>query len=66
MTKLPRYYGLGSLRMDPERKRQIASQGGKAAHQLGTAHEWTSEEARRAGKIGGAKSRRGPAKQKDS
>jgi general stress protein YciG len=37
--------------MDPERQRQIASEGGKAAHQKGTAHEFTSEEARRAGSM---------------
>ena len=37
--------------MDPERQREIASQGGKAAHQKGTAHEFTSEEARRAGSM---------------
>jgi uncharacterized protein len=38
----------GFASMDPERQRQIASEGGKAAHQKGTAHEFTSEEARRA------------------
>ena len=37
--------------MDPQRQREIASQGGKAAHQKGTAHEFTSEEARRAGSM---------------
>ena len=37
--------------MDPERQRQIASEGGKAAHQKGTAHEFTSEEARAAGSM---------------
>ena len=41
----------GFASMDPERQRQIASQGGKAAHQKGTAHEFTSEEARRAGSM---------------
>ena len=41
----------GFASMDPERQRQIASQGGKAAHQKGTAHEFTSEEARRAGSL---------------
>jgi len=39
--------------MDPERQRQIASEGGKAAHEKGTAHEFTSEEAREAGRKGG-------------
>jgi hypothetical protein len=37
--------------MDPQRQREIASQGGKAAHAKGTAHEFTSEEARRAGSM---------------
>lgn len=37
--------------MDPARQREIASQGGKAAHAKGTAHEFTSEEARRAGSM---------------
>jgi general stress protein YciG len=39
--------------MDPKRQREIASKGGKAAHAKGTGHEWTSEEARKAGKLGG-------------
>ena len=37
----------------PRKQREIASKGGKAAHQKGTAHEWTSEEARDAGRKGG-------------
>jgi hypothetical protein len=37
--------------MDPQRQREIASEGGRAAHQKGTAHEFTSEEARRAGSM---------------
>ncbi|NHZ38261.1 KGG domain-containing protein [Massilia rubra] len=41
----------GFASMDPERQREIASEGGKAAHQKGTAHEFTSEEARRAGSM---------------
>ena len=45
--------GRGFAGMDPERQRQISSQGGKAAHQKGTAHEFDSEEARRAGQKGG-------------
>src|SRR4051812_28755913 len=36
--------------MDRAKQREIASKGGKAAHQKGTAHEWTSEEARDAGR----------------
>jgi general stress protein YciG len=44
--------------MDPEKQREIASKGGRAAHVQGTAHEWTSDEARAAGRKGGAASRR--------
>jgi hypothetical protein len=43
--------------MDPDKQREIASKGGKAAHEKGTAHEFTSEEARVAGRKGGAASR---------
>jgi general stress protein YciG len=39
--------------MDPDKQRQIARKGGRAAHEKGTAHEWTSDEARRAGRKGG-------------
>jgi uncharacterized protein len=39
--------------MDPDKQRKIASKGGRAAHRKGTAHEWTSDEARVAGRIGG-------------
>jgi general stress protein YciG len=44
--------------MDRTKQREIASKGGKAAHQKGTAHEWTSEEARDAGRKGGIASHR--------
>jgi general stress protein YciG len=44
--------------MDRAKQREIASKGGKAAHQKGTAHEWTSEEAREAGRKGGMASHR--------
>ena len=43
----------GFASMDPERQREIASEGGKAAHEKGTAHEFDSEEARAAGRKGG-------------
>jgi len=43
----------GFASMDPERQRQIAREGGKAAHIKGTAHEFNSEEARNAGRKGG-------------
>jgi len=44
--------------MDRTKQRQIASKGGKAAHEKGTGHEWTSEEAREAGRKGGMASHR--------
>lgn len=40
----------GFAKMSTDRIRAIASLGGKAAHAKGTAHKWTSEEARAAGK----------------
>ena len=43
----------GFASMAPERQREIASLGGRAAHRDGTAHEFTSEEAREAGRKGG-------------
>ena len=48
----------GFASMSPEKKREIASKGGKAAHALGTAHKWTHEEAQAAGRKGGTISRR--------
>jgi hypothetical protein len=39
----------GFASMDPQQQREIAAEGGRAAHEKGTAHEFTSEEARRAG-----------------
>jgi uncharacterized protein len=49
----------GFASMSPERQREIASKGGRAAHAKGTAHEWTPEEARTAGRKGGQVSRGG-------
>ena len=43
----------GFAAMDPERQREIASEGGRTAHMRGTAHEFDSEEARKAGQKGG-------------
>ena len=43
----------GFASMDEEQQREIASKGGKAAHEKGTAHEFDSEEAREAGRKGG-------------
>lgn len=51
--------------MDRNKQRDIASKGGKAAHQKGTAHEWTSEEAREAGRKGGMASHRRKQQQTD-
>jgi general stress protein YciG len=44
----------GFAGMDPEVQREIASKGGRAAHAKGLAHEFTPEEAREAGRKGGA------------
>ena len=52
--------GRGFASMSPEKKREIASKGGTAAHAMGTAHTWTSQEAQAAGRKGGAISRRRP------
>jgi general stress protein YciG len=43
----------GFAAMSAERQREIASQGGRAAHEQGVAHEWSKDEARAAGKKGG-------------
>jgi len=43
----------GFASMDPEKQRKIASAGGRAAHEQGTAHEFTRDEARAAGLKGG-------------
>jgi uncharacterized protein len=45
--------GRGFASMDAEKQRRIASLGGRAAHQQGTAHEFSSDEARQAGRKGG-------------
>jgi general stress protein YciG len=56
----------GFASMDRSKQREIASKGGKAAHQKGTAHEWTSEEAREAGRKGGMASHRRKQEQGDA
>lgn len=48
----------GFASMDRTKQREIARKGGRAAHLRGTAHEWSSEEAREAGRKGGTASRR--------
>ena len=55
----------GFASMERNKQREIASKGGKAAHQKGTAHEWTSEEAREAGRKGGMASHRRKQEQQD-
>lgn len=49
----------GFASMDPERQREIARRGGQRAHELGTGHEWTSDEAKVQGSKGGKISRGG-------
>lgn len=53
VTKRPR----GFAAMDPATQRRIASEGGRASHQSGRGHRFTSEEARAAGRKGGQASR---------
>jgi uncharacterized protein len=43
----------GFAAMTPEQRSAISQKGGRAAHQAGTAHEFTSQEAREAGRLGG-------------
>lgn len=43
----------GFAAMDEQKQREIASKGGRAAHVKGTAHQWSSDEARAAGRKGG-------------
>jgi len=49
----------GFASMPRAKQQEIASKGGVAAHKKGTAHEWTSEEARKAGRKGGIASHGG-------
>src|SRR2546422_11379848 len=49
----------GFASMSAEKQREIASKGGRAAHEKGTAHEWSADEARTAGRKGGQVSRGG-------
>ena len=50
-TKRPR----GLAAMSPERRREIASKGGRTSQARGTAHQWTAEEASADGKKGSAR-----------
>ncbi len=54
--KATRKSGRGFAGMDPDQQREIARLGGRAAHRKGVAHEFTSQEARAAGRIGGQNS----------
>ena len=56
----------GFASMSPEKQREIASKGGRAAHEKGTAHEWSADEARSAGRKGGQVSRGGRGRLVDS
>lgn len=55
----------GLASMPVEKRREIASMGGRASWRAGTAHRWTPEEASRAGRKGGAISKRRPARPKE-
>jgi len=59
MPKSKRGFALMSL----EQRRAIARLGGRAGHTQGTAHEWTKEEASRAGRIGGGRKKKKPDKE---
>jgi uncharacterized protein len=52
----------GFSAMSPDKQREIASKGGRAAHEQGTAHEWTPIEAAEAGRLGGKAARGGRGK----
>lgn len=56
MSDEPRGFAL----MDKAKQREIASKGGRAAHEQKVAHEWTPDEAREAGRKGGSRQKRRP------
>ncbi|MDO8684876.1 MAG: KGG domain-containing protein [Armatimonadota bacterium] len=56
----------GFASMDRNKQREIARKGGMAAHEKGTAHEWTSDEARLAGRKGGEASHGGGRRKKQT
>ena len=55
MGDIPKRRPRGFAAMDPKRQAEIASMGGKAAHEKGTAHTFTADEARIAGQKGGSR-----------
>lgn len=59
MTEIAEHKRSSFATMDRTKQREIASKGGRAAHERGTAHEWTRDEAREAGRKGGLVSRGG-------
>ena len=59
MTEEKKKQRRGFAIMSPAKQKEIAAKGGKASHERGTGHEWTSEEARVAGSKGGVASRGG-------
>lgn len=58
MTETTKKARRGFAAMSPEKQREIAALGGKAAHAKGTAHEFTSDEAKEAGRKGGQAAQR--------
>ena len=53
MTEKKRKWGFALL--TPEQRKEIASKGGRAAQKRGRAHQFGSDDAREAGRKGGAK-----------
>lgn len=56
----------GFASMDRNKQREIASKGGRTAHEKGRAHKWSSEEAREAGRKGGLATHRRRQAQRDA
>lgn len=50
---------IGFAALTKEQRKEMGAIGGRASHAKGTGHEWTSEEAKEAGRRGGARSRGG-------
>lgn len=48
----------GFAAMAPEKLRELSRMGGRRAHELGLAHEWTPDEAAEAGRKGGSAAKR--------
>lgn len=65
-TELPCKSRKGFRSMTPEKQREIASMGGRTAHERGVAHEFTSETAREAGRLGGLAASRHRAERREA